>query len=134
MNDCSTDGDAVVVFIVTNASQLTAHLLENRRERIMHVLGHLQLVVAPFEVEAWRRNSPFIDYARIDVHVGLIVGNHLPSAGQSDSRSVFLTNELLQVRSVALVNFARAVEGADTRHAVPTADFDVIAARKFLIL
>src|SRR5277367_6519213 len=49
---------------------------------LMHVLGLLQLVIGPFEVEAQNRNTELVDYGRVDLAISIRVRDMLTASSQ----------------------------------------------------
>src|SRR4029077_4002215 len=85
----------------------------------------------PLPVEAQHRNTPLVLKSRIDLAVGVLVGDHLAASVEPDERAVVATHVLLDLHPVAAAGEpfhggSRAV----ARHAPPAAELDVIAARE----
>src|SRR5271170_5511976 len=101
-------------------------------EGLLHIFGHFDFVLAPLPVEAENGNAPLVDHAGIDLAIGILVGNHLSSAAESDVGAVGAAALLLQADAVALMLVANAIEAADARHVASAAELDVIAAQEFV--
>ena len=99
-----------------------------------HVLRLFDLVLGPFEMEAEDGNAELIDLIRVDLAVGLLVGNHVAAAREADMRAILPADFVLERLSVTFMSLRDAVIAADLRHAEAAADLDVIAAREILVL
>ena len=82
---------------VTRAAGREDDLLEG----VLHVLGLLDFVVAPFEVEAQHRNAPLVHRVGVDLAVALLVGDHLAASGEVDVGAVHLAQVALELLAVA---------------------------------
>src|SRR5258707_4993128 len=63
--------------------------------------GLAQLVLRPAPVETQHRDSPFVLDLRIDLAIGLIIGDHLTAPGERDEGSVIAAHVLLELHPVA---------------------------------
>src|ERR1700722_17939711 len=77
--------------------------LNDRTKGFLHVFRHLDLIVAPCEMEAQNRNAPFVAHLWIDLAVAIGIRNHLPTAGKSDVGAIVAATFLLQRRTVTFV-------------------------------
>src|SRR3954447_20942990 len=111
-----------------------AHGLDNRRERVLHVLHLLDLVLRPFEVEPQHRNSPRVRLRGVDFAPRVLIRDHLAAAREVHECAVLLPQLLLQRLPVPLV--ARALSGKrpELRQREPASELDVIPAREVLLL
>src|SRR5439155_20886533 len=116
----------------SRAQKRSAAGFDDRAKSFLHILRHLDLVIAPLPVEAQDRNAPLIDRVGIDIAVTVLVGNHLATAFEADKSSVHAAALLLQARAVTLELVAYAVKLADTRHRTAAIDFYVISAQKII--
>src|SRR5580658_5266250 len=60
----------------------------DRAESLLHIRGHLYLVVAPFPVKTQHRNAPLILHFGVRLTVALFVRNHLAPSAEPDDRAV----------------------------------------------
>ena len=75
--------------------------LDNFLERLLHVFGLQNLVLAPFEMEAQHGNAPLIDGIGIDFAVAVLVRDHFAAARKVDIATVDFSQILLQFHAVA---------------------------------
>src|SRR5438045_5470888 len=80
----------------------TASSLDNLAECLLHVLRHLDFVVAPLPMKPQHRDSPFIHRGWINFAVAVLVGDHLATACEADVCAVRFAASLLESRTVAL--------------------------------
>src|SRR5690348_15295083 len=101
-------------------------------ERLLHVPGLQQLVIAPFEMEAQNGNSPLIDDIGVDFAIAVLIGDHFTSAREVNFASVELAEIALEFDTVAASEPAFGVASEHTRLGLraPAADLNVIAASK----
>src|SRR3989441_734181 len=89
VDDGPAVGDAVpLVRGRHRGKHLTAHLRNERPERLLHVLHLLVLVVRPLPVEPQHRDAPPVHRARVDLAIGVVVRDHLAAARKADRRAV----------------------------------------------
>ena len=93
----------------------------------------LPLVVAEGEVEPRHRNPPAVHCIRVDVHVALVVRDHLPAPGQANATAVFPADPALQLRTVPRRSRS-ASEAVGSRHPEAAAHLDVVATRKIKLV
>src|SRR5215470_17076986 len=105
----------------------------DRAKCLLHVLGHPNLVFAPFPVESQHWDTPLVSRIGINLAVAVGIGNHLAAAGKTDYSTVFAAAGLLESKAVALVAFASAIEHPNSRHVAAAAEFDVIATQKIVL-
>src|SRR5262249_53301911 len=112
---------------------LSAHRFDNRGEGLLHVADLFDLVVAPGEVETENRDAELVDALRVYVAPAILVRDHLAAAGKVDVSAILLADGVFQFLAVAFVARTLSAE-AELGHIESAANFDVIAARKILIL
>src|SRR5439155_19918632 len=125
VDDRSAYGNpAALALRIPQSGRGSAHRLDNVHKGLVHMVGLLDLMLGPAPVEAEHRDAPLIDGARIDVAVGVLVGNHLAAPGQPDTGPIPLADMLLQRLPIPLIRPAGAVKRSDLRHAQPAPDPD----------
>src|SRR6266478_8581522 len=93
--------------------------------------GLAQLVLRPAPVETQHRDSPFVLDLRIDLAIGLIIGDHFTAPGERDEGSVIAALILLELHPVAAAGQPLDPgPGSEPRHTLAAAEFDVVAASK----
>src|ERR1700733_13298162 len=107
--------------------------LDNGAEGFLHILRHLDFVVAPLPVKAQHGNAPLVYGIGIDIAVAVFVGNHFAASAEADGRAVHAAAFLLEGGAVSLEFFAHMVKLPDPGHAKPAAEFDVVAAQKVIL-
>ena len=117
----------------SRAQKRPAAGFDDGAKSFLHILRHLDFVIAPLPVEAQDRNAPLIDRVRIDIAVTVLVGNHLATAFEADKCSVHAAALLFQTRAVAFELIAYTVKLAHTWHRPAPIDFYVISAQKIIL-
>src|ERR1700730_8267173 len=115
------------------ADKSSARRLHNRAESFLHVLRHLDFIVAPVPVEAQHRDAPLIDDVGIEIAIAVLIRNHLASTAKSDVSAIAAAAALLEGRSEAFEFFADCVELAPPGHAAAAIEFNVVPAEKFIL-
>src|SRR5258708_3362222 len=106
----------------------------NGAECLLHVRGHPGFVFAPFPMKTQHGDAPLILYLRVDVAITIVVGDHFPSAAESNKRAVGSAAFLLQSGAVTFVLLAHVVEASYPGHIASAAEFNVIAAQEIVLL
>src|SRR5947208_606914 len=137
MDDDAAGRDAVSPLGARHRGEhLAPHLGDERSKRLLHVLHLLVLVVRPLPVKPQHRNAPAVHRARVDLAVGVVVGNHLAAAREADRGAVIaaiVVLELLAVAAARRIALNPAHESV-ARHVRPAPDLDVVAAREVELL
>src|SRR5271165_705316 len=107
---------------------------DDRTESLLHIRGHLPLVLAPLPVKAQHGNAPLIFHVGVRLAVALFVGNHLAPSAESDHCAVGAAAFLLQAGSIAFVLSAHAVEAAHSGQVASAAKLNVISAQELVLL
>src|SRR5450631_2953692 len=80
-------------------------------------------------METKHRNSPLVLDLRINLTIGLVIGDHLPAPIEPDERSVVAANVFLELRPIAATRQPfKAGPGSVPRHPLTAAEFNVVAA------
>jgi hypothetical protein len=79
----------------------TAGRADDFLERVLHVFGLQDLVLAPLKVEAQHGDAPLIHRDGIDFTVALLVGDHLAASGEMNIGAVDFADIALEVPAVA---------------------------------
>src|SRR5207244_11124728 len=82
-------------------AHLAAHLPDERAERLLHVLHLLVLVVRPLPVEPQHGDAPPVHQARVELAVGVVIGDHLAAAREADRGAVIAAVVVLELPAVA---------------------------------
>src|SRR2546429_2838454 len=137
MDDDAAGRDAVSPLGARHRGEhLAPHLGDERSKRLLHVPHLLVLVVRPLPVEPQHRNAPAVYGARVDLAVGVVVGNHLAAAREPDGGAVVATIVVLELLAVAA---ARRIALNPAHESVarlvrPAPDLDVVATREVELL
>src|SRR3982074_3740676 len=110
-----------------------AHSLDDGAESLLHILCLAQFVFRPAKMETQNGDAPLIDNVGIDFAVGMRVGNHFATSGESDGGAVKLSSAGFERGSVTLFVTAKLVEHSHARHVAAAIQLDVIAARKIIL-
>src|SRR5437870_13495485 len=95
-------GDAVPLFGARHRRErLTPHLRDERPEGLLHVLHLLVLVVGPLPVEPQNGDAPPVHRVRVDLAVGVVIGDHLAAAREADRGAVVAAVVVLELLAVA---------------------------------
>src|SRR5256886_12467999 len=101
VDDDPAGGDAVPLFGARHRREyLTAHLGDERPERLLHVLHLLVLVIRPLPMKPEHRDAPSIHHAWVDLAVAVVVGDHLAAAREADRGAVVAAGVVPQLLSV----------------------------------
>src|SRR5581483_11567617 len=73
-----------------------ASFLYDRAKGFLHILRHLDFVVAPLPVKSKNRNPPLIDRIGIDFAIAILVRNHLATAIETDVGAIRFAASLFQ--------------------------------------
>src|SRR5437016_349942 len=135
MNDHTTISNSVRARRIRAglSSVNSARGLNNGAKRLLHILRHLDLVIAPLPMKAQHGNSPLIDSYWIYLAVALRVGNHFTTAFQADIGAVHGAANLLDCEAVALKFFTHAIKFAHPRHSPTTIHLDVIPPQEIVL-
>src|SRR6266567_2798160 len=101
---------------------------DNRAKRLLHILGHLHLVLAPLPMEAQNWNSPSVNNIGINLAVCFLVRNHLAASTESNGRAIRTAALLLQRSAIAFILLAHAIKVAHARHSWAASELDMVAA------
>src|SRR2546422_591419 len=126
-------GDAVPLFGARHRRErLTPHLRDERPEGLLHVLHLLVLVVGPLPVEPRNGDAPPVHRVRVDLAVGVVVGDHLAAAREADRGAVVAAGVVLAVLCVApsRPGGLQPVQDALRRQGTGAPAPDVVAARE----
>src|SRR5579862_4821589 len=113
--------------------RLAAHGFDDVGEGLVHVPDHIDFVLAPAEMEAQNGNAPLVDLLRVDLAIGIFIGDHLAASCEAYITAVIFANVVFERVAVAFVPLAFAAKAAQARHAETATDFDVIATREILV-
>src|SRR3989442_7219110 len=135
MNDHAAIGDSVGPWRVRACLRgiNSARGLNNGAKRLLHILRHLDLVIAPLPMKAQHGDSPLIDGDRIDIAVALRVGNHFTTAFQADIGAVHGAANLLECEAVALKFFTHTVKFAYSWHSAAAIHLDAISPEEIVL-
>src|SRR5205085_11179484 len=95
----------------------------------LHMRGLAQLVLRPAPVETQHRDPPLVLDARVDLAIGVLVGDHLATPVEADERPVIAAHVLLELHPVAAAGQPlHARPGSVPRHPLAAAALVMVAA------
>src|SRR6266436_787871 len=93
--------------------------------------GLAPLVLRPLPMKPKYRDAPLVLDLRIDLAIGVLVGDHFAAAIELDERPVVAAHVLLELHPVAAAGQPLDPgSGSEPRHTLAAAEFDVVAASK----
>src|SRR6185437_3770153 len=109
-----------------------ARRLDDVLERLLHVLGLQDLVLAPLEVKTQHGNAPLIDGVGIDLTIAVFVRDHFAASGETDVSAINFAKILLQLGAISAAEYAlRTRQDAGARLIAADAELNVIATREW---
>src|SRR6185437_9325467 len=109
-----------------------ARRLDDVLERLLHVLGLQDLVLAPLEVKTQHGNAPLIDGVGIDLTIAVFVRDHFAASGETDVSAINFAKILLQLGAISAAEYAlRTRQDAGARLIAAAAELNVIATREW---
>src|SRR5437016_1964465 len=135
MNDHTTISNSVRARRIRAglSSVNSARGLNNGAKRLLHILRHLDLVIAPLPMKAQHGNSPLIDSYWIYLAIALRVGNHFASAFKANVRPIHAAASVFESKTVAFKVFAHAIKFAHSRHSAAAIHLDVISPQEIIL-
>src|SRR4029077_11193457 len=118
--------------LIPGGNENSARCFHDGAVSFLHVLRHLDLVVAPLPVEPEYRDTPPVDDVRVNLAIAVLVRDHFAASGESNVCAVLLLELTLQTNAVAFKLIAQTFVIANARHPPPAAKLGVIAAEKFI--